>query len=86
MITVDHQHRELADQVQALSQHVRDGRIVCFIIIGIEIQDFSGQTVHHVAARSLHDNVTHKVRRKRSSLHQSLMKHLKFGTTRKFTK
>ena len=67
-------------------KYVRDGRIVCFIIVGIEIQDFSGQTVHHVAARSLHDNVTHKVRRKRSSLHQSFMKHLKFRTIRKFTK
>ena len=39
MITVHHQHRKLADQIQALTQYIRNRRIVCLCVIAVKTQD-----------------------------------------------
>ena len=86
MISVYHKHRELADQVQTLAQHVRDACIVSLRIIGIKLQDTSRDTVHHIAAGRLHDDIAYKVRREHTAFRHHFLEVFQFLFIRKFSK
>ena len=44
--------------------HHIQGGIICVVVVRVQGQNASGQSVHHVLGRRFHNNVTHKVLRK----------------------
>ena len=64
MIAIDCQKRGNGDQLNALPQYVIDRNIVCMIVIGIQCQNTSGKSIHHILAWSLHNDIADKVCRK----------------------
>ena len=84
MISVYHQHRKLTDEVQTLTENVRNTRIIRFLVIRIKLQDTSRNAVHHIAARRFHDDVTHEVRRKHTALCDHILKLFQLCFIRKF--
>ena len=65
MIPVHGQHGEHADQAEALPEHVLDGGIIAFLVIGCQCQHAPGQGVHDVAAGRFHDHVPGEIRGQR---------------------
>mgnify|MGYP000122785709 FL=1 len=63
LIAINGQHRENRNQVNALAKHIRKGGIICVVVVRVQGQNASGQSVHHVLGRRFHNNVTHKVLR-----------------------
>ena len=86
MIPVNHQHRKLADQVQALPEHIRNRCIIRLLIIGIQIQNGARQAVHHIPAWRLHNDIPDEIRRKRTPLYKRIMKNRKFLLIRQLAK
>ena len=74
LIRIDRQHREEADQLQTLTEYIGQRDIVRLVVIGIQCQNRAGQTVHHIAARRLHDHVAHKILRQGTIENQQLLK------------
>ena len=62
LIAIDGQHRENRNQVNALAKHIRKGGIICVVVVRVQDQNASGQSVHHILGRRF-NNVTHKVLR-----------------------
>ena len=58
MISIHHKHRELTDQVKALTQHIWYCSVICSVIIRIQMQNRTWQTVHHITAWRFHDNIS----------------------------
>ena len=85
-IAVNHKHWELADQVQTLTQYIRNACIIRFVIVRIKLKNTSCNTVHHITARSLHDHVTYKIRWKHPAVSYHILKILKFLLIRKLSK
>ena len=85
MIPVYHQHRELADQIQALAQHVRNRGVVRLVIVGIQLQDASGNVIHHILAGRLHNDIPEKIGRQHPALCQHHLKILQLLCVRKLS-
>ena len=48
LVAVDGQHRAEADELQALTQDVWQGNIVCTVVVGIQGQNAAGEGIHHI--------------------------------------
>ena len=83
LIPVNRQHRDCADQLQALSQHIIDMNIICHVIIAVKGENSSLEGIHHIVARRLHNDVPHKVRRQRTIACQQLLERFQFFLLRK---
>ena len=60
LVPIDRQKREQTDKLQALSKYVGKGYIICAVVIRIQCKHTAGQSVHHVAAGCLHNNISYK--------------------------
>ena len=60
LVAVDGQHRTEADELQALTQDVWQGNIVCTVVVGIQGQNAAGEGIHHILTGGLHDNIADK--------------------------
>ena len=83
--SIHHQHRELADQIQALAQHVRNRGVVRLVIVGIQLQDASGNVIHHILAGRLHNDIPEKIGRQHPALCQHHLKILQLLCVRKLS-
>ena len=62
LIAVHRELREQGNQLDALAQHVRPGRIVRLLVVRVERENAAGKRVHHVARGRFHDDIAHKIR------------------------
>ena len=82
LIAVDRQHREKGDQLQTLSEYVRQGRVVRPVVVGVEREHASGKRVHHVVAGRFHDDIAYKAGGKRTVTGQQTGKLCQFVPVR----
>ena len=57
VIAVHREHGEERDELYALAEHVGDRDIVRLFIVGIQREHAFCEGIHHIVARSLHDDV-----------------------------
>ena len=74
LVAVYRQHWEQGDQLQALTQNIRDTDIISTVVIGIKRQNTARKRVHHITARRFHNNITHKACRKGPVTRQKIRK------------
>ena len=84
LVTVDGQQREHADQLQALTQNVRERSVIRIVVIGKQCQYASCQRIHEILAGLLHDDIPHKIRRERTVAAQKLAEFRELLTIGKF--
>ena len=60
MVAVNGDQRHFGDQTQSLAEDVRNGNVIRLFVVGIQGQHTALQSIHHVFAGCLHDNVADK--------------------------
>ena len=86
LIAVDGKHRKKCDQLQALSEYIGKGSVVCSVVVGVERQYTSGQRIHHIVAGRFHNDVSHKTGRQRTVAVQEFCKISQLFTIRQSVK
>ena len=60
MVAVNGDQRHFGDQTQSLAEDVRNGNVIRLFVVGLQGQHTALQSIHHVFAGGLHDNVADK--------------------------
>ena len=60
MVTIYCNQRELGNQTQFLFQYIRNCNIVRIFIVRIQRQNTFLKRIHHILARSLHNDIAHE--------------------------
>ena len=60
LIPVNRKQWEQADQLKTLSQYIGKTGVIGSVIIRVESEHTSGQSVHHILTGCFHNNVTNK--------------------------
>ena len=63
MIAVHGKHRKNSDQVQALTEYVRQRDIIRVLVIVVQRQNTSRKRIHHILRRGLHNDIPYKILR-----------------------
>ena len=68
--------KKQTDELKTLTKNIRQCDIVCTVIIRIQSQNASGESIHHILARRFHNDITHKTRRQGTVFTQQCTKAL----------
>ena len=63
LITIHGQKRKYADQVQTLPKNIWQRNIIRILVITVKGQYTSGQSIHNIFGRRLHDHIPDKIGR-----------------------
>ena len=74
LVAIYGKHRKQCDELQALTQNVRKGDVICTIVVSIEGQNAACERVHHVLAWCFQNNISDKAGRKRTISRQHIGK------------
>ena len=85
LIRVHAHERKLRYKLQTLSQHVGYGNIVGVVVVRVEREHASAQTVHHIHAGSFHYNVAHERNGQRAETAQKFVELSEFLFARQRT-
>src|SRR5699024_10104861 len=79
VVAIDRQHREDADELEALCQLGLQRVIAHRIVVGGQGQHAAGQAVHQVPAGGFHDNIPDEVGGQVAAAHQRIVEFLDLG-------